>query len=57
MRGRQVPRHETLARLGASGVELEMPATWIIELRDGKIVFWQTYTDRAEALEAVGLRE
>jgi ketosteroid isomerase-like protein len=40
-----------------SGIELEMPATWVIKLQDGKIVFWQTYTDRTEALEAVGLRE
>jgi ketosteroid isomerase-like protein len=40
-----------------SGVELEMPATWIVEVREGKIIFWQTYTDRTEALEAVGLRE
>ena len=41
----------------ASEVELEMPATWIIEVRDGRIVYWQTYTDHAEALEAVGLQE
>jgi ketosteroid isomerase-like protein len=39
-----------VARGKGSGVELEMPATWIIELRDGKIIYWRTYTDHAEAL-------
>jgi ketosteroid isomerase-like protein len=38
-----------------SGVELDMPATWIIEVRDGKIAFWRTYTDRGQALEELGL--
>ena len=33
-----------------SGVELRMPATWVVDVRDGKIARWQTYTDREEAL-------
>ena len=33
-----------------SGVELRMPATWVVDVRDGKISRWQTYTDREEAL-------
>jgi ketosteroid isomerase-like protein len=37
-----------------SGVELDIPATWRIVVRDGKIVFWQTYTERAEALRDAG---
>src|SRR5262245_11243865 len=33
-----------------SGVELRVPATWVVDVRDGKISRWQTYTDRDEAL-------
>jgi ketosteroid isomerase-like protein len=46
------------ARGRASGVDLEdQPAAWLTELRDGKIVWMQTYSDRREALEAAGLSE
>jgi ketosteroid isomerase-like protein len=45
------------ARGRDSGVELDVPATWVVEVRDGKIAGWQTYTDRDEAHAAVGLRE
>ena len=45
------------ARGRASGVELERAATWLYDVRGGKIVREHTYTDRAEALEAVGLEE
>jgi ketosteroid isomerase-like protein len=45
------------ARGRTSGVELNVPATWIVDLRGGRIVRWQTYTDRDEALEAAGLEE
>jgi ketosteroid isomerase-like protein len=41
---------------GDSGVELDVPATRVVEVRDGKIAGWQTYTDREEAHAAVGLR-
>jgi ketosteroid isomerase-like protein len=45
------------ARGRTSGVELDMPATWVVEVRDGKIARWQTFTNRSEAFEAVGLSE
>ena len=45
------------ARGRASGVESEQPGTWLLELKNGKVVRLQTFTDRAEALEAVGLSE
>jgi ketosteroid isomerase-like protein len=45
------------ARSRTSGVELEMPATWVVDVRQGKIARWQTFTDRSEALAAVGLSE
>ena len=42
----------------ASGVELgDWPATWLLDLQDGKVARLRTFTDRAEAIEAVGLRE
>jgi ketosteroid isomerase-like protein len=43
------------ARGRTSGVDLKMPATWVVEVRDGKIAHWQTYTDRDEARQAIGL--
>jgi ketosteroid isomerase-like protein len=44
-----------LARGRGSGVELDLAATWVIEVRDGKIAYWQTYTDHEQALREVGL--
>ena len=38
-----------------SGVELDIPATWVVEVRDGKIAYWQTYTDHAQARRDIGL--
>jgi ketosteroid isomerase-like protein len=40
-----------------SGVNLDMPATWIVEVHDGKLTHWETFTDRQEALRKVGLAE
>jgi len=40
-----------------SGVPFEQTHTQVWTLRDGKLVRWRLFTDRAEALEAVGLRE
>ena len=45
-----------IARGRTSGVHLHVAATWIVDVRDGKIVRWQTYTDREEALQALGMR-
>jgi ketosteroid isomerase-like protein len=41
----------------ASGLEVRLPLAWVSEWRDGELVRLTTYTDRAEALEAVGLSE
>jgi ketosteroid isomerase-like protein len=38
------------AVLRRSGVELEMPAAWVMEIRDGKVGFWRTYTDPLRAM-------
>jgi ketosteroid isomerase-like protein len=44
------------ARARGSGVELVAePASWLIDLRDARIVRLQTFTDRAEALQAAGI--
>jgi len=45
------------ARGRTGSVKLEMPATWVVDLRDGKIARWQTFTDRTEAFAAIGLPE
>ena len=45
------------ARGSESGIELDMPATWVIEVRDGKIAYWQTYTDEAQARDHIGLED
>lgn len=39
-----------------SGVKLEFPATWVMEVRDGKIIYWHTYTDEEQARSDVGLQ-
>ena len=41
-----------VARGRTSGVTLDRRATWVLEVRDGRIARWQTYTDRDEALRA-----
>jgi ketosteroid isomerase-like protein len=43
------------ARGEESGVELDFPATWLVGLRDGKIAYWQTYTEQDRARQAAGL--
>jgi uncharacterized protein len=45
------------ARGRASGVDVENPGTYLYEIQDGKVVSMRTFTDRAEALEAAGLKE
>jgi ketosteroid isomerase-like protein len=39
-----------IARGKESGMDLEIAATWVIDVRDGKVLRWQTYTDRDEAI-------
>jgi ketosteroid isomerase-like protein len=45
------------ARGSESGVDLDIPASWVIEVRDGKIAYWQTYTDAEQARRDVGLED
>ena len=40
-----------------SGAAIDARAGWVAHVRDGLITRFQTYADRAEALEAVGLSE
>lgn len=39
----------------ASSVDLDIPASWIIEVREGQIFYWQTYTDPEQARRDIGL--
>ena len=39
------------------GTEIDAEWAWLIKARDGKGIEVWTFTDRAQALEAVGLRE
>jgi ketosteroid isomerase-like protein len=55
--GRLLAYGHWIARGKESGVELDIRASWVVDVRDGKIVRWQTYTDREEALKDVGLKE
>jgi ketosteroid isomerase-like protein len=40
-----------------SGVEVESPAGWVVDIKNGKAVRVSEYLDPAEALEAAGLSE
>ncbi len=44
-------------RGASSGVGAELEQAHIFTLRDGEVVWAESYLDRAKALEAVGLRE
>jgi ketosteroid isomerase-like protein len=39
------------------GVELDVPSALVVTYRDGKVVRFEDFADRAKALEAVGLSE
>jgi ketosteroid isomerase-like protein len=41
----------------ASGLEVQVPLTWVGEWRGGKLVRLETYTSEAQALEAAGLEQ
>ena len=57
--GKIVVRHQVSAKGRGSGVEWERvpDATFVWEVRDGKVMTTTLYQHRAEALEAAGLRE
>jgi ketosteroid isomerase-like protein len=42
---------------GRDGIELDAPWAAIFTLRDGKIVHWQSFWERQNALKAAGLAE
>ena len=42
---------------GRDGVEVEAQSVWLVTLRNGRIVEWRLYHERAEALEALRLSE
>ena len=48
--------HQT-ARGSASGVDVEERIAQVFRLRGGRVCYARIYTDRNEALEAVGLRD
>lgn len=43
------------ARGRASGVEVDVPAAWVFDMRAGKVLRLQAYTDQEEAVAAAGL--
>jgi ketosteroid isomerase-like protein len=46
------------ARARYSGLVLDaQPGAWVAQVRNGRVVRQETFTERAEALEAVGLEE
>jgi ketosteroid isomerase-like protein len=47
----------TMHAMGRDGIEVEARVTWAWTIRDGAIVRVCMYQERAEALEAAGLRE
>jgi ketosteroid isomerase-like protein len=48
---------KAFARGRGSGISLDTSAAWLAELRNGRIVRFQSFSSRAEALEAAGLEE
>jgi ketosteroid isomerase-like protein len=44
------------ARGASSGVDVEIHFGWVLRARDGLLTSFRVYTNREEALEAVGLR-
>jgi ketosteroid isomerase-like protein len=46
-----------IARSEKFGTEIDAEWAWLIKVRDGKGIEVWTFTDRAQALEAAGLRE
>ena len=48
-------RHRGTGR--GSGVPVDAPVGHVLTLRDGKVIEWRAYLDRAGALQAVGLSE
>ena len=43
--------------VGRDGMEVNAPFAGVVTFRDGRVIRWQAFWDKARALEAVGLRE
>jgi ketosteroid isomerase-like protein len=52
---RVVALTHTYARGGRGGIEVEFRGAHTLTFRDGKVVYWRLYLDRAEALTDAGL--
>ena len=48
--------HRTRMR-GREGIEVQTQSAFVVTLRSGRVVGWTLYQEKAEALEAVGMRE
>ena len=46
-----------VGQASASGIDVDASRAWVVELRDGLVWRWRSFTSLPEALEAVGLRE
>lgn len=46
-----------IALAPGSGIALDQASAWIAEMRDGRIVRFQSFTSQPEALKAAGLEE
>jgi ketosteroid isomerase-like protein len=47
----------TARMTGRGGIKVEAKIAVVVTLRDGRVVRWTMYQDRAEALKAVGMEE
>jgi ketosteroid isomerase-like protein len=57
LRERVLLLQSSSGRLEGSAKEVKLAPAVVYTVRDGKIARFEPYADRAEALEAVGLRE
>ena len=55
--GRVLAMTRQVGRGKGSGVEVEADFAFVFTVRQGKLVRWQMFTSREEALEAAGLSE
>ena len=55
--GRVLVLGRAIARARGSGIVLDEASAWIVEVRGGRIVRFQSFTSQTDALEAAGLSE
>lgn len=54
---RLVSIHRVWGRARYTGIEAEGPVAYLWTFRDGKVIYFRSYRDPDEALEAAGLRD